>query len=145
MRRHITRALYAAVAAGITLGTLGFAGAGSPATAANRPTVRRQAGPALPAATKAATPATKAATSATKAAIAATNGKGALSAEIDLAVGSWNAPLAALHEDNERDNQHHERNERQEHEDTQLALAHELHGGRRRRGQGRDDAGEDDQ
>ena len=36
MRRHITRALYAAVAAGITLGTLGFAGAGSPAAAASR-------------------------------------------------------------------------------------------------------------
>ena len=36
MRRHISRALYAAVAAGITLGTLGFAGAGSPATAASR-------------------------------------------------------------------------------------------------------------
>jgi hypothetical protein len=35
MRRHITRALYAAVAA-ITLGTLGFPGAGSPATAASR-------------------------------------------------------------------------------------------------------------
>jgi hypothetical protein len=35
MRRHITRALYAAVAA-ITLGTLGFSGAGSPATAASR-------------------------------------------------------------------------------------------------------------
>ena len=34
MRMHITRALYAAVAAGITLGTLGFAGAGSAATAA---------------------------------------------------------------------------------------------------------------
>ena len=34
MRTHITRALYAAVAAGITLGTLGFAGAGSPAIAA---------------------------------------------------------------------------------------------------------------
>ena len=36
MRKHITRVLYAAVAAGITLGTLGFAGAGSPATAASR-------------------------------------------------------------------------------------------------------------
>lgn len=36
MRRHITRALYAAVATAITLGTLGFAGAGSPATAASR-------------------------------------------------------------------------------------------------------------
>ena len=35
MRRHITRALYAAVAA-IMLGTLGFSGAGSPATAASR-------------------------------------------------------------------------------------------------------------
>ncbi|HEU5385411.1 MAG TPA: hypothetical protein VFV73_05880 [Streptosporangiaceae bacterium] len=35
MRRHITRALYAAVAA-ITLSTVGFAGAGSPATAATR-------------------------------------------------------------------------------------------------------------
>jgi len=35
MHRHITRALYAAVAA-ITLGTLGFSGAGSPATAASR-------------------------------------------------------------------------------------------------------------
>jgi hypothetical protein len=34
MRTHITRALYAAVAAAITLGTPGFAGAGSPATAA---------------------------------------------------------------------------------------------------------------
>ncbi len=34
MPTHITRALYAAAAAGITLGTLGFAGAGSPATAA---------------------------------------------------------------------------------------------------------------
>ena len=34
MRMHITRALYAAVAAAITLGTLGFAGAGSAATAA---------------------------------------------------------------------------------------------------------------
>jgi Peptidase A4 family len=36
MRRHITRALYTAAAAVITLGTLGFAGAGSPATAASR-------------------------------------------------------------------------------------------------------------
>jgi hypothetical protein len=36
MRRHITRALYAAVAAGITLGTIGFAGAGSPAAAASQ-------------------------------------------------------------------------------------------------------------
>src|SRR5690242_2475041 len=35
MHRHITRALYAVVAA-ITLGTLGFSGAGSPATAASR-------------------------------------------------------------------------------------------------------------
>ena len=35
MRRHISRALYVAVAA-LTLGTLGFAGAGSPATAASR-------------------------------------------------------------------------------------------------------------
>ena len=35
MRRHIGRALYAAVAA-ITLGTLGFAGAASPASAASR-------------------------------------------------------------------------------------------------------------
>ena len=36
MRRHITRALYTAAAAVITLGTFGFAGAGSPATAASR-------------------------------------------------------------------------------------------------------------
>jgi hypothetical protein len=36
MRRHITRAIYVAVAAGITLGTLNFAGAGSPATAATQ-------------------------------------------------------------------------------------------------------------
>jgi hypothetical protein len=36
MRRHITRTLYVAMAAGITLGTLGFAGAGSPADAASR-------------------------------------------------------------------------------------------------------------
>lgn len=36
MRRHISRAFYAAAAAVITLGTLGFAGAGSPATAASR-------------------------------------------------------------------------------------------------------------
>ena len=36
MRRHISRAFYAALAAGITLGTLGFAGAGSPAAAASR-------------------------------------------------------------------------------------------------------------
>jgi hypothetical protein len=36
MRRHITRTLYAAAAAVITLGTLGFAGADSPATAALR-------------------------------------------------------------------------------------------------------------
>jgi hypothetical protein len=35
MRRHTTRALCAAAAAGITLGTLGFAGAGSPAAAAS--------------------------------------------------------------------------------------------------------------
>ena len=34
MRKHIIRALYAAAAAGITLATLGFAGAGPPATAA---------------------------------------------------------------------------------------------------------------
>ena len=38
MRRHITRALYAAAAAAITLGTLGFAGAGSPPTAAPQST-----------------------------------------------------------------------------------------------------------
>ena len=36
MRTHIARALYAAMAAGITLGTLGFAGAGSAATAVSR-------------------------------------------------------------------------------------------------------------
>jgi hypothetical protein len=34
MRRHITRTLYAAAAAGITFLTLGFAGAGAPASAA---------------------------------------------------------------------------------------------------------------
>ena len=34
MRRHITRALYAAAAAGIVFLTLGFAGAGAPASAA---------------------------------------------------------------------------------------------------------------
>ena len=34
MRRHITRALYAAAAAGIAFLTLGFAGAGAPASAA---------------------------------------------------------------------------------------------------------------
>ncbi|HTQ93163.1 MAG TPA: hypothetical protein VMK84_27090 [Streptosporangiaceae bacterium] len=36
MRRNITRALYATAVAAITLGTLGFARAGSPATAASR-------------------------------------------------------------------------------------------------------------
>ena len=36
MRRHITRVLYAAVAAGIALGTVNFAGAGSPARAASQ-------------------------------------------------------------------------------------------------------------
>jgi hypothetical protein len=36
MHRHVTRTLYTAAAAVITLGTLGFAGAGSPAGAASR-------------------------------------------------------------------------------------------------------------